>query len=117
VGIIYLLETKFISYKACLRTGKNKFVELTALNLILTTIRDQNITFFQVMGDTLIVINWMKSIYRMESLTLSPIFYQLKIMEALFTIISYKHMYRELNPTTNTIQRGLGGCTRVLRVV
>jgi hypothetical protein len=47
----------------------------------------------------------MKELHRMESLPLCPIFKQVNHLAGVFTIISYKHVYHELNTCADGLSK------------
>ena len=50
-----------------------------------------------VEGDSLLVINQMKGIYKVKSLSLLTLYNEAKRLEKMFTCVTYNHIYRENN--------------------
>jgi ribonuclease HI len=59
-GVLYLLESHSIHFKACLCLCSNNYAKFQALNLLLKCAKNWAISRLQVYGDSLLVINWKK---------------------------------------------------------
>jgi ribonuclease HI len=59
-GILYFSHNHFLSFKAGTGRSTNNHNKLTTLKLVLILAIEKGITQIQVLGDSLLVIKWMK---------------------------------------------------------
>jgi hypothetical protein len=101
-GIGYLTGAHFSQLKVGLGDGSN-ICKTYGLELLLKCVFHNNIQNLQRMGDSMVVINWMKGLYRIDNLILTSIYDQLKLMEEVFNNLSYLHICRELNTNVGSL--------------
>jgi len=86
----------------------NNFAEYTGLIRGLEEASRQNIRKINVCGDSLLVINQMNGVYKVNSLNLLPLYEIAKNLEKKFDSISYKHIYRKYNKRADELAN-IGG--------
>lgn len=75
----------------------NNHAEYTGLILGLQQARDLEIKYLQVEGDSLLVINQMKGIYKCRSDNLIELYHKAKELASYFNVIEFNHVLRNQN--------------------
>ena len=75
----------------------NNVAEYTGLLLGLEECVKRSITHLDVKGDSLLVINQMKDIYKVRADHLKKLYHRAKELESTFTKVTYTHVYRDQN--------------------
>lgn len=75
----------------------NNEAEYCALIMGLEQAIDLNIKFLSVYGDSLLVINQVKGIYKVKKLSLIPLFDKIMSLKSKFEFIEFTHVYRDKN--------------------
>jgi ribonuclease HI len=83
----------------------NNFAELMALKLLLLFALEKGCRSLQVFGDSMVIINWEKEIQSCHIMRLLPILEEILILNHLFDSLSFKHVYREHNETTDRLSK------------
>lgn len=95
----------------------NNFSELMALYLLLLLALEKNINQLNIYGDSMFVTQVMKGTHFLRSYTLVPLLEEIKICSAEFMHISFTHVYRNHNKTTDQLSKfGLDlekGCWKI----
>ena len=80
-----------------LGSGTNNFAELMTLKLLLCFAIERNCKKLQVLGDSMVVINWINKTQRCRNTSLDTLFEEVNRLLANFESISFKHVYMERN--------------------
>jgi hypothetical protein len=72
--IIFLSQNHFLKFKYGIDKAKNNLSELTALKLVPIPALEKGISQIQVLGDSLLVIQWMKGDSILRNFMLQPLF-------------------------------------------
>jgi hypothetical protein len=83
-------------------TIKNNFLSLF---ILLKCVGERNVTELQVFGDSKLVVDWMKESIKLFNLDLQQNGQCLKTTSSYFSMITYMHIYIELNNTTDTLSK------------
>ena len=67
------------------------------MKLVFMLAVENDIQKLQIMGDSMVVINWLKEAYAMENLTLKPISEEILNLKDEINEVSFLHVYREKN--------------------
>ena len=97
--VIYDLYNNELTYNH-LFVGKkqtNNYAEYIGLISGMEEANRQNIKNITINGDSMLVINQMNGIYKVNSPNIKPLYEKVKQLEKLFDNISYKHIYRKYN--------------------
>lgn len=96
-GILHLSMFHSISFKAGVGQASNNFYELMALKLVLMLSWEHGVTQFQLFGDSLLVIQWIKQESVLRNFILQLLFLDVMSLQTTFTHISFEHVYQDRN--------------------
>lgn len=103
-AVIYKLNEEVHSLSTFVGENEtNNTAEYTGLILGLKAALNMKITCIHVEGDSLLVINQMKGIYKVKSPNLIPLYQEAKQLEKHFDKVSYRHIYRENNTRADAL--------------
>jgi ribonuclease HI len=85
--------------------GKNNQGEFKVLFYLLKSDLDKAIDKLQVLGDSSMVINWMKGSLQVQNDSLLPLAQQLKAISNQFIWVNYTHIYREHNEIADQLSK------------
>ena len=66
-GILFLKADHYITFKAGLGVGTNKFAELFALKLLISLALKKKIKHIQIFCDSMLIINWISGKFRVHN--------------------------------------------------
>jgi ribonuclease HI len=104
-GVLHLSPSHFYKIKQGLGQGTNNFVELIALNLLLTFVGEKGILTLHIFGYSMVVTNGLRKIQMCHNINLTSILEEVFLITNIFTNMSFNHAYRERNATTYTLSK------------
>ena len=104
-GIIYWSDQSFLVSRAGLGEGSNNYAEVMSLKLILLLAVEKNIRKINIMGDSLLIINWANKHSECHTLRLRPILEEIHLLVTRFDHISFSHVYREQNELADKVSK------------
>jgi len=103
-AVIYCLDDEIWADSLFVGTNcTNNYAEYSGLIFGLNKAIEMKIKKLLVIGDSLLVINHMKGIYRCNSINLMPLFNKAKDLEKQFDSISYEHILRNKNKRADAL--------------
>lgn len=97
-AVIYYLDAEIWSDSSFVGLNHtNNYAEYSGLIFGLNKANELNIKNINVIGDSLLVINHMKGIYRCNSLNLIQLYNKAKELERNFECVTYEHVLRNKN--------------------
>jgi ribonuclease HI len=96
-GILYLSDSHHFSMTFGLGMGTNNFAELMSLKLLIAFAIEKGCHSLTVYGDSMNVINWIKSTQRCTITRLVNILEDIKTLQTSFDTFTCRHVYRERN--------------------
>jgi ribonuclease HI len=94
-GVIYLIDTHIIKFKAGMEIGSYNFAELMAQKLTLMLTAEKGVSNIQTFGDSLVVINWIRGVNAMGKILLKPIYEEIQNFKEIFNCNSFHYVYSE----------------------
>jgi ribonuclease HI len=104
IGVVLYEDNKQIwTLSSCIGVATNNVAEYSALINGLEYALLQNIDTLKVFGDSMIVINQMKGIYKVKSENLTELYNRANNMAKQFKEISFQHVYRDKNKVADKL--------------
>ena len=102
---LYLSNNHNFHVKMGLGRGKNNYVELMALKLLLIFTREKGIQQIQIFGDSMNVINWTRKHQTCHNIFLCPILEEIFSLLDTFEIVVFSHVYRDKNLVEGSLSK------------
>ena len=103
--VLYFDSQNYLFFKTRLGVGSNNFVELSALRLLMSKALERGVRSIQIFGDSKIIINWANGFQQCHILRLMPLLDEVLLLKHHFDFISFTHVYRERNTTTDRLSK------------
>jgi len=88
-----------------LGNGTNNFVELMALRILLLIVNEKGVHSTQIFGDSMLAINWARKSQQCHNIQFLSILEEVHRLVATFDIITFYHVYGDLNREANTLSK------------
>ena len=105
LGLLYIHDDHYFTYKAGMGFGTNNFADLLALKLLLTLALENQITIIHIFGDSQLVINWVTSKFRVQNMQLFQVLYEVTRISDMFENVDFKHIYQERNSKADELAK------------
>jgi ribonuclease HI len=92
---LYVSDQHYYAFKENAREGTNNTTKFLALLFLLKFANTNNINLKQVMGDSSLVISWMKNEIQILNINLQALAQQVKDVSSTVLQIHYQHIYKE----------------------
>eukprot|EP00253_Pinus_taeda_P027180 PITA_27180 len=103
--VLYINDHHRFFVKLGLGIGSNNFAELSVVHGLLHFALSRQIHSITILGDSLVVINWINNITHCHSHTLSNLLHDTLIYKAAYNLCTCLHIYREHNSAADKLSK------------
>jgi ribonuclease HI len=103
--VLYLTNTHYFNLTMGLGSGTNNYVELMALKVLLTIFRERGIDTLQLLGDSMVVLNWIRGAQACHHIRLAPLLDEVFTILNSYTQFFVPHVYREWNQLAKNLSK------------
>jgi ribonuclease HI len=106
VGVVlYFNNSHYLFIRYAPGHGSNKKFEFISLWTLLETKKSKDVRKLQVMGDSKLVIDWVRQKNEVQDLTLATLMRDIRLDSYYFEWLDFHHIPREINEKANALSK------------